>query len=131
MRTSWLIASEYLRRTFTSKSLLLVILVGVIFLLVGGCLFGGDFNVQGQDLERADQLGLARAVSYHFATAWAVFFAVMLGASAVARPLEDGRTAILLSKPVSRAQVLLGQAGGAFLAAAANAVFLLLSLIHI
>lgn len=125
MRASWLIAAEYLRRTFTSKSLVLVILVAVIFLIVGGCLFGGDFNVQGQDLAPADQLGLARAVSYHFATAWAIFFAVMLGASAVARPLEDGRTAILLSKPLSRARVLIGQAGGAFLAAAINAGFIL------
>jgi len=48
----------------------------------------------------------------------------MLAMGAASRPLDDGRAAFLLSKPVRRSYVLLGQLLGVFLAALAAAAAL-------
>jgi len=116
----WLIAFESIRRSFTSRLLVLVGLVVVLFLAVTSCFFGGTFYTQGQVYDPSQQLGLARTVSYYFASGWGVLFAIMLGMGAVSQPLSDGRAAFLLAKPQPRTNILLGQLLGAFLTAAAT-----------
>jgi len=122
--TRWLVAGEFVRRSFTSRLLVLVGVVAVLYLIIAGCFYGGQFYVQGRVYASAEQFALARAVSYHLAAAWGILFAVMLGMSAAAQPLADGRTSFVLAKPVRRGDVLLGQLLGAFATAAATVVAL-------
>jgi ABC-type transport system involved in multi-copper enzyme maturation permease subunit len=119
--TFWLVAREQLRRAFTSRLLILFAVAGVLFLVIASCLFGARFYNAGHVYDVSEQLGMARAVSYHIAAAWGILLATMLAMGAASRPLEDGRAAMLLAKPVRRRDVLLGQLLGAFLTAAAAA----------
>ncbi len=109
--------AEYVRRSFTSRLLILVAVVVVLFLIVSSCVFGSQLYSGGRVYAGADQLNLARAVSYHMAVGWGILFGIMLGMGAAAQPLQDGRTAFLLAKPVRRFHVLFGQLLGAFVTA--------------
>ncbi len=122
--TVWLVAWEYFKRAFASRTLVVLGVVGVLFLIVAGCLFGAQLYSGGHLYGAEEQLGVARAASYHIAVGWGVLFAVMLAMSAASRPLEDGRAQFLLSKPVRRGHVLLGQLLGVFLTALAAAAAL-------
>ncbi len=122
--TVWLVAWEYFRRAFTSRTLVVFAVVGVLFLIVAGCLFGAQLYSGGRVYGAEEQLAIARAASYHIAVAWGILFAVMLAMSAASRPLDDGRAQFLLSKPVRRSHVLLGQLLGVFLTALAAAAAL-------
>jgi ABC-type transport system involved in multi-copper enzyme maturation permease subunit len=122
--TVWLVAWEYFKRAFTSRALVVVGVVGLLFLIVAGCLFGAQLYSGTHVYAAEEQLGIARIVSYHMAVAWGVLFATMLAMSAASRPLDDGRAAFLLTKPVRRSHVLLGQTLGVFLTALAAAAAL-------
>ncbi|UCH78040.1 MAG: ABC transporter permease subunit [Candidatus Coatesbacteria bacterium] len=118
--TVWLVAVEYLRRSLSPRLLIVAGVVGVVYLLVGSCLFGAQLYGGGGLVGAEEQYSLARAASFHMATTWGVLFAIMLAMSAASRPLEDGRAAFLLSKPVRRSHVLLGQLLGVFLTSTAT-----------
>jgi len=120
--TVLLLICAAVRRAFTSRLLILLSVVAFLFLAVTGCLYGAQLYGGGRVYAGAEQLALARAVSYHLTVGWGILFAIMLAMGAAARPLEDGRTALLLAKPVRRRDVLLGQLGGAFLTAVATVV---------
>jgi ABC-type transport system involved in multi-copper enzyme maturation permease subunit len=120
MRAAGLIALEELRHAFASRLVILLAAVGVLFLLVTSCFAGANLNANGRILGGEEQLGLARAVVFHFAVAWGVLFATMLGMSAASRPLDDGRTALLCARGLRRGDVLLGQLLGAWLTALAS-----------
>ena len=118
--TAWLVATEYFRRAFSARMLIVLGVVAVLFLMVAGCMFGAQLYSGGQVYGAEEQLGLARAASYHIAASWGVLFAIMLAMGAASRPLEDGRAQFLLSKPVRRGHVLLGQHLGVLLTALAT-----------
>lgn len=120
------IAGEYLRRSFTSRLLVLAGIVVFLYFLIVSCFYGGQFYVQGRVYAGAEQAALARAVAFHLACLWGIVFGIMLGAGAVAQPLTDGRTAFLLVKPCRRREVLAGQLLGAWATTAATVVGLLL-----
>jgi ABC-type transport system involved in multi-copper enzyme maturation permease subunit len=122
--TVWLVAWEYFKRAFASRTLVVFGVVGVLFLIVAGCLFGAQLYSGSHVYGAEEQLGIARAASYHIAVAWGILFATMLAMGAASRPLDDGRAAFLLSKPVRRSHVLLGQLLGVFLTALAAAAAL-------
>lgn len=118
--TVWLVASEFFRRAFSARMLVVLGVVGVLFLMVAGCLFGAQLYSGGRVYGAEEQLDLARAASYYIASSWGVLFAVMLAMGAASRPLDDGRAQFLLSKPVRRSHVLLGQLLGVWLTALAT-----------
>ena len=122
--TVWLVAWEFFKRAFASRTLVVFGVVGVLFLIVAGCLFGAQLYSGSHVYAAEEQLGIARAASYHIAVAWGILFATMLAMGAASRPLDDGRAAFLLSKPVRRSHVLLGQLLGVFLTALAAAAAL-------
>jgi ABC-type transport system involved in multi-copper enzyme maturation permease subunit len=122
--TVWLVAWEFFKRAFASRTLVVFGVVGVLFLIVAGCLFGAQLYSGSHVYGAEEQLGIARAASYHIAVAWGILFATMLAMGAASRPLDDGRAAFLLSKPVRRSHVLLGQLLGVFLTALAAAAAL-------
>ena len=122
--TVWLVAWEFFKRAFASRTLVVFGVVGILFLIVAGCLFGAQLYSGSHVYAAEEQLAIARAVSYHIAVAWGVLFAVMLAMGAASRPLDDGRAQFLLSKPVRRSHVLLGQLLGVFLTALAAAAAL-------
>jgi hypothetical protein len=122
--TVWLVAWEYFKRAFAPRTLVVFGVVGVLFLIVVGCLFGAQLYSGGHVYGAEEQLGIARAASYHIAVGWGVLFAIMLAMGAASRPLEYGRAQFLLSKPVRRSHVLLGQLLGVFLTALAAAAAL-------
>jgi ABC-type transport system involved in multi-copper enzyme maturation permease subunit len=115
--TAWLVAWEFFKRSFSPRMLVVLAVVGILFLIVAGCLFGAQLYSGGRVYGAEEQLAVARGASYHIAVAWGILFAVMLAMGAASRPLEDGRAQFLLSKPVRRSHVLLGQLFGVFLAA--------------
>jgi len=98
--------------------------VAVLFLIVAGCLFGAQLYGGGRVYGAEEQFNVARAASYHMAVGWGLLFAIMLAMGAASRPLEDGRAQFLLTKPVRRSHVLLGQLVGVFLSALAAAAAL-------
>jgi len=122
--TAWLVAWEFFKRSFSPRMLVVLGVVGILFLIVAGCLFGAQLYSGGRVYGAEEQLAVARGASYHIAVAWGILFAVMLAMGAASRPLEDGRAQFLLSKPVRRSQILLGQLLGVFLAALAAAAAL-------
>ena len=122
--TVWLVAWEFFKRAFASRTLVVFGVVGVLFLIVAGCLYGAQLYSGSHVYGAEEQLGIARAASYHIAVAWGILFATMLAMGATSRPLDDGRAAFLLSKPVRRSHVLLGQLLGVFLTALAAAAAL-------
>ncbi|NIT37141.1 MAG: ABC transporter permease subunit [candidate division Zixibacteria bacterium] len=124
--TFWLVAGEFFKRSFSPRMLVALGVVGFLFLVVAGCLFGARLYSGGRVYGAEEQAALALGASYHIAVAWGILFAVMLAMGAASRPLEDGRAAFLLSKPVRRSHVLLGQLLGVFLAALAAAAALAL-----
>ena len=118
--TAWLVAAEYFRRSFSARMLIVLGVVGVLFLMVAGCLFGAQLYGGGRAYGAEEQLGVARTASFHVAASWGILFAIMLAMSAASRPLDDGRAGFLLSKPVRRGRVLLGQFLGVLLTALAT-----------
>lgn len=113
--TAWTVAAEYFRRAFASRMIIVLVVVAALFVIISGCLFGSQLYAGGNVVAGEQQLDLARDVAFYMAVGWGVLYAVMLAMSAAARPLEDGRAAFLLAKPVRRSQVLLGQLLGVFL----------------
>jgi len=113
--TAWLVAAEYFRRSFSSRMLIVLGVVGVLFLIVASCLFGAQLYSGGHVYAADEQLDIAGTASYYIASSWGVLFAIMLAMSAASRPLDDGRAAFLLTKPVRRGHVLLGQMLGVLL----------------
>lgn len=124
--TVWLVAWEFFKRSFSPRMLVVLGVVGILFLIVAGCLFGAQLYSGGHVYRAGEQAALARGASYHIAVAWGILFATMLAMGAASRPLDDGRAAFLLSKPVRRSHVLLGQLLGVFLGALAAAAALAL-----
>jgi len=126
MKATWLVAQEYIRRSFTSRLLVLVGVVVLLYILIASCFFGAQIQANGQFFVGEGQLSLARTVSYHLAVGWGILFAIMLGMSVVSRPLEDGRSALLFARGLKRGEVLLGQLLGAWLTALATVLALAL-----
>jgi len=118
--TAWLVAAEYFRRSFSARMLIVLGVVGVLFLMVAGCLFGAQLYGGGRAYGAEEQLDVARTASFHVAASWGILFAIMLAMCAASRPLDDGRAGFLLSKPVRRGRVLLGQFLGVLLTALAT-----------
>jgi ABC-type transport system involved in multi-copper enzyme maturation permease subunit len=102
--------------------LIVLAVVAALFVIISGCLFGSQLYAGGNAVAGEQQLDLARDVAFYMAVGWGVLYAVMLAMSAAARPLEDGRAAFLLAKPVRRSQVLFGQLLGVYLTALATVV---------
>lgn len=122
--TVWLVAREDFKRSFSPRMLVVLGVVAVLFLIVAGCLFGAQLYGGGRVYGAEEQFNVARAASYHMAVGWGLLFAIMLAMGAASRPLEDGRAQFLLTKPVRRSHVLLGQLVGVFLSALAAAAAL-------
>jgi ABC-2 type transport system permease protein len=88
-------------------------------------LFGRATN-QSTDLDRLVR-GVYAAIATFLYT-WGMFLSVFASSGLIPSVLEPGRIELLLSKPVSRAHILLGRFAGNVLVVSCNVVFLVLGI---
>lgn len=87
-------------------------------------LFGQFGNEAPRDLQRFMDVALSFVAGLLFTVG--LFLAIFVGAGLMPTVFEQGRIGLLLAKPVSRVQLLLGKYLGALLVVGANAVYLVL-----
>jgi ABC-2 type transport system permease protein len=88
-------------------------------------LFGGSSN-RMQDVDRVVR-GVYAGIATFLYT-WGMFLSVFASSGLIPSILEPGRIELLVSKPVSRAHILLGRYAGNVLVVSCNVIFLVLGI---
>lgn len=120
------LAVERLRGALKSKLLILLLIISALFGLITTCFYGAQITSEGGVLDAESQVSLARNLSFHLAAFWGMILSVFLGMTAVSAPIDDGRAAIILSKPASRLELVFGQVLGVLFTVAVSVGALLL-----
>jgi ABC-type transport system involved in multi-copper enzyme maturation permease subunit len=119
LRATWLIAVNVFRESVRDKVLYNLVLFAV--LLIAASYLVGQLTA-GQDVKIIKDLGLA-AISV-----FGLFIAVFIGIGLVSKEVEKRSIYSLLSKPVSRVQIVLGKYVGLVLTLAVNLSVMVLAL---
>jgi len=119
LRSTWLIAVNVFRESVRDKVLYNLVIFAVV--LMGASYLVGQLTA-GQDVKIIKDLGLA-AISV-----FGLFIAVFIGIGLVSKEVEKRSIYSLLSKPVSRVQIVLGKYIGLVLTLAVNLSVMVLAL---
>jgi len=112
MNTIYNIAVFTAKDQLKRKSFYLLLAVAIMFTLtVRGC-YNADYTVNSQQIDRSAIALYASIIIFHIVSIGMIVMAVLLSMKIFTRDLEDGSITLFLSKPVSRAQYVLGRVAG-------------------
>jgi len=123
MRNSKKIVLYTITDIMNHRSVYVALAVCVLFvLMLRGC-FRGPITVNGQAIDPATIAWYASKVAFHLITGGALMIASLLSMRLLGRDRDDGTSVMLLSRPVRRAEYLVGRIGGLWIV---SSLFMLL-----
>ena len=116
------IAKHTLLDEIRQRSFVVMFLVCVVFVfLVRGC-YQGNYVVNGQALDAATIAGVVSKAAFHAVAVVTMLLSALFSMRAFRRDRDSGMQSLILSRPITRRQYVLGKAAGLWVL---SAVFML------
>lgn len=108
------------------KSFYIMLTISILFvLLLKGC-YKGDYVVNGQHITGNTVAWNASIIAFHLISGASLLIVALLSLGIFKRDKEDGSTAYILSKPISRIEYVLGKIAGLW-----SVSFLFMFILHL
>jgi ABC-type transport system involved in multi-copper enzyme maturation permease subunit len=135
MKNIWLISNYTLREALAKKVFIVFFSLCLIGLILFALIFSlADLNIEAiamgeeGDLAKWDVMTMIYAFSFSMIGVWTILIAIFSSSGFVPEMMQKGNIDLLLSKPVSRDQIILGKFLGVNLFILINLAFLFLGI---
>lgn len=103
------LAGNTFQESIKSRTLYAVIAVGLFLLFFSSCMFSGTININERTLTREEVSKFLLGIFYAIISFYSVLICVSLSSGALTGEIEGDTAALVLSKPISRTNFVLGK----------------------
>lgn len=109
------IAEEVIMVSLRKHYLYIILIIGLFFILLSGCLYSSTMTINQKVLETGEVADIARTVSFHLVTFWGVLLTILFGARVYKEEYRSGHLEMVLSKPIPRWYYVVGRLLGSYI----------------